>query len=78
MACWASSGIEALEFSLGLFMLEMGRPRLREDRGEFRPGIRRAHIDNTNCLNPRLRRLDAEQGRGLAVLDTAPKSSARR
>ena len=68
---------QALQFCLGLFVFEMRRPRPREDRGEFRPGIRRAHIDNAHCLDARLGRFDSEQGRGLAVLDTAPEFPLR-
>ena len=41
--------------------------------GEFRPGIRRAHIDDADRLDARPRRLDTEEPRGLAVLDAAPE-----
>ena len=64
---------EALKFGLGLFVLEMRRSGPREDRREFRPGVRRAHIDNAHGLDARFGRLDSEQGRGLTILDTAPE-----
>ena len=64
---------QALELGLGLFMLEMRRPGLREQRRELRPGIRGAHVDDPHRLDPRLRRFDPEQARGLPELDTAPE-----
>src|SRR5580693_1597308 len=64
---------QALEFKLGLFMFEMGRSGPRKDRSELHPGIRGAHVDNAYRLDARLRRLNAEQRRRLAALDTAPE-----
>ncbi len=46
---------------------------LRKSAGKFRPGIRRAHVDDADGLDPWPRRLDAEEARGLAVLDAAPE-----
>ena len=54
-------------------MLQKRLPGATEDAGKFRPRIRRAHIDHTNRFDPRLRRLNAKQARGLATLDTAPE-----
>ena len=73
IASLASSGIRLFELGLGLFVLEMGRPGPAKTRGEFRPGIRGAHVDDPDRLDPRLWRLDAEQARGLAALDAAPE-----
>ena len=52
---------QALELGLGLLVLEMRRPGPRKDRGELRPGVGGAHIDNADGLDPRLWRLDPEQ-----------------
>ena len=40
--------------------------------GEFRPGVRRRHINDTDGLDSGLGRLDTEKGRGLSAFDTAP------
>ena len=64
---------QALELRLGLLMLEVRVPRADEDIRELRPGIGGAHIDNSERLNARPRRVDPEQGRGLAALDAAPE-----
>src|SRR5580692_4190090 len=41
---------QTLQLRFGLFMFEMGRTGPREHRSELRPGIRRAHVDNADCL----------------------------
>ena len=64
---------QALKLGLGLLVLEVRVPGADKDAGELRPGIGGAHVDDANRLNPRLRRLDAEQARGLAALHTAPE-----
>ena len=64
---------EAFQFSLGALVFEKCRVSSSKRAGEFCPGIGRAHIDNADRRNARLRRLDAEEGRGLAALDTAPE-----
>ena len=64
---------EAFQFSLGSLVFEKCRVSLSKRASEFCPGIGRAHIDDADRFNPRLRRVDAEQGRGLAALDTAPE-----
>ena len=69
---------QSLELGFGLLVLEMRILGSDEDIGELRPGIGGAHIDDADCLNPRLRRLDAKQGRGLAALHTAPELPLRR
>jgi hypothetical protein len=60
VASLASSGIKPLSFGLGLFMFEVRRTGPREDRGELRPGIGRAHFDDAHRLDPWLWRLDSE------------------
>ena len=64
---------EAFQFSLGALVFEKCRVSSSKRAGEFCPGIGRAHIDDTDRRNARLRRLDAEEGRGLAALDTPPE-----
>ena len=64
---------QALELRFGLLVLEMGRPCPRKDRRKLRPSVRRGHINNTDCLDPGFRRVDAEKGRGLSAFDTAPE-----
>src|ERR1700689_2080793 len=41
---------QTLQFRLGLFMFEVYRAGPREDCGELRPGIRRAHVDDADRL----------------------------
>ena len=59
-------GHEALQFDLGVLMLQKCRSGLAEDCGEFRPGIGRTHINDANGLDAGSRRLGKEQARGLA------------
>ena len=61
-------GDEAFQFTLGALVFEKRRVSSSKLAGEFRPGIRSGHIDDADRCNARLRWLDAEQGRGLAVL----------
>ena len=49
-----------------------------EHVGEFRPGIGSAHVHDAHGLDPRPRRLDAEQARRLAGLHTPPELLFRR
>jgi hypothetical protein len=58
---------------LACSVFEMSHPRPRKDSRELCPGVRRAHVDNADRFDPRLRRLNAEQGRGLAAFDAAPE-----
>ena len=58
-------------------MLEVNSPGAEKDTGELCPGVGAAHINNANGLDPQLRGLDPEKGRGLAVLDTAPELPLR-
>src|SRR5215831_9106411 len=36
---------QGFELAFGPFVVEKGLPGVTEERGEFRPGVRRAHID---------------------------------
>ena len=45
---------------MNALMLQKGLPCAAEDSGEFGPGIRGAHIHNTDCFDPGLRRLNPE------------------
>jgi hypothetical protein len=53
-------GHQGLEFALCLFVFGMRSARPRKDPGEFCPGIGATHIDDTDRLDPRLGRFDAE------------------
>ena len=54
-------------------MVQKSLPGIAEDPGKFGPGIRGAHINNTDCFDPRLWRLNTKQVRRLAALDAAPE-----
>src|SRR5580700_7407952 len=64
---------EAFQFCLGALMFEKCRVCSSKSAGEFCPGIRCAHVDDADRRNARLRRLDAEEGRGFAAPDTTPE-----
>src|SRR6266446_5434272 len=66
-------GHEALQFDLGVLMLQKCGSGLAKDCGEFRPGIGRTHIDDANGLDAGSRRLGKEQSRGLAALEATPE-----
>src|SRR5262245_23282421 len=48
---------QGFELALRALVVEKGFPRVAEERGELRPGIRCAHIDDADGLNARPRRL---------------------
>jgi len=52
-------------------MIKKGLSGAAEDSGKFGPGIRGAHIHNSNSFDSEFRRLDTEEARGLAALDAA-------
>src|SRR6516165_2665368 len=54
-------------------MLQKGWSGAAEETGKFGPGIRVAHIDNSDCLDPGLRWLDPEEARRFAALDATPE-----
>src|SRR5262245_3634515 len=64
---------QGLELTLCPLMVKKGAAGVAEESGKFRPGIRRAHIDDVDGLNAWPRRLDAEEARGRPVLDAAPE-----
>jgi hypothetical protein len=64
---------KALQLGLSSLVLEMGRPRPQEDRRKLCPSVGAAHIDDSNCLDARLRRIDTKQARRLAAFDTPPE-----
>ena len=68
---------EAFQFCLSSFMFEKSRVCSSERAGEFRPRIGGAHVDDVDRFDTRLRRINPEQGGGLAVLDAAPELSLR-
>jgi hypothetical protein len=60
MASLASSGIKALS-SLLARSWSRKAPRVLEERGELRPGIRRTHIDDADGLDAWTRRLGQDE-----------------
>src|SRR5262249_12756858 len=54
-------------------MLQTGLSGGTEDSSKFGPGIRGAHINNTDRFDPRLWRLNTKEARRFAALDTAPE-----
>ena len=53
-------GNQSLKFGHGLFVFGIGRSGRRKDRGELRPGIGGAHVDDAHRLDARFRGLDPE------------------
>jgi hypothetical protein len=78
MASLASSGIKALSSLLARSWSRKASPGAAEERGELRPGIRRAHIDDADGLDARPRRLGIDQVGRFAGLHAAPKFLFRR
>src|SRR6516225_809567 len=66
-------GHKALEFRLGILMLEVSLARALKYAREFRPGIGCAHVNDPHRFNAWAQRLDSKQSRGLAVLNAAPE-----
>ena len=64
---------QGLELALGPLMVEKGIPGVAEERGELRPGIRRAHIDDADGLDAGPRRLGIDQVGCFARLHAAPE-----
>src|SRR5215472_9085548 len=69
---------QGFELAFRPFVVEKGIPGVAEERGELRPGIRRAHIDDADGLDARPRRLGTDQVGCFAGLDAAPKLLFRR
>src|SRR5215469_14604982 len=54
-------------------MIQKGLPGVAEQVGKLGPGIRAAHVYDSDRFDPRLRGFGAKEARGLATLDTAPE-----
>src|SRR5215831_13168323 len=54
-------GHQGFELAFGPFVVEKGAPGVAEERGELRPGIRRAHIDDADGLDAWTRRLGDDE-----------------
>ena len=78
IASLASSGIRPFSSALARSCSRKACPGRAEQPGKLRPGIGCAHVDDPDGFDPRPRRLDAEQARGLAALDAAPELLLRR
>src|SRR5262249_4034219 len=71
-------GHQGFETALGPLVIEKSAPGVAEDCGEFRPGIRCAHIDDADGLDARTRRLSQDEVGDFARLYTAPEFLFRR
>src|SRR5262249_4595706 len=69
---------QGFELAFGPFVVEKGVPGVAEERGELRPGIRRAHIDDANRLDAWPRRLGIDEVGQFAGLHAAPELLFRR
>src|SRR5262249_27100284 len=69
---------QCFELALGPFVVEKGAAGIAEERGELRPGIRRAHIDDADGLDTGPRRLGQDKVGHFARLHTAPEFLFRR
>src|SRR3954466_14200126 len=68
---------QLLQLGLGGVVFGMGAAGLTKHTCEFGPGIRCAHVDDSDRLDLGPGRLDIKQARGLAALDAAPELSLR-
>ena len=59
-------------------MFQKGFPSAAENARKFGPGVRSAHVDDSDCFDPWLRRFCTEEARSLAALDAAPELPLRR
>src|SRR6516165_11855911 len=64
---------QLLEVELRRLVLLVGPSGVAIDGREFGPAIGQAHVYDAHRLEPRPRRFDAEQARGLTALDAAPE-----
>src|SRR5215813_752988 len=64
---------QGFELAFRPFVVEKGAPSVAEERGELRPGIRRAHIDDADGLDARARRLGIDKMGRFAGLHAAPE-----
>ena len=73
MASLASSGISFFRSDLAPSCSLMGGRVRRKTAANSAQLLDEAHVDDADRLQPRPRRLDPEQARGLAALDAAPE-----
>src|SRR5215469_6875653 len=66
---------QRFQLDLRTLMLQKGLSGAAEDSSKFRPGIRGAHVDDPHRFDAWLRRFNAKQSRGLAVLNATPELS---
>src|SRR6516162_7441460 len=71
-------GHQGFELAFGPFVVEKSAPGVAEERGELRPGIRRAHIDDADGLDARPRRFGIDEMGRFAGLHAAPELLFRR
>src|SRR5438309_7837687 len=64
---------QGFQIGLGSLVVQKCLPCAAEYACNFRPRIRRAHIDDPDGLDSWLWRFDTEQARRLATLHTAPE-----
>src|SRR5499425_1219451 len=69
---------QGFELAFRPLVVEKGIPGGAEERGELRPGIRRAHIDDADGLDARPRRLGQDEVGRFARLHAAPELLFRR
>src|SRR6476619_4952285 len=69
---------QGLEFAFRPLVVEKSLPGGAEQCCEFRPRVRRAHIDDADRLNARPWRLSIDEMGRFAGLDTAPELLFRR
>src|SRR6516162_4406254 len=71
-------GHQGFELAFRPLVVEKGAPGIAEQRGELRPGIGRAHIDDADGLDARPRRLGIDEMGRFAGLHAAPELLFRR
>src|SRR5262245_21662152 len=71
-------GHQGFELAFGPFVLQKGAAGVAEQRGELRPRIRRAHIDDADGLDARAWRLGIDEMGSFAGLHRAPELLFRR
>src|SRR6266540_7186527 len=69
---------QGFELAFRPFVVEKGAPGVAEQRGELRPGIGRAHIDDADGLDAWPWRLGVDEMGCFAGLDTTPELLFRR
>jgi hypothetical protein len=73
IACWASSGTRLLSSALACSCSRWA-DRVREKVAvNSAQALDEVISNNTDCLDPGLRRVHTEKGRGLSAFDTAPE-----